>query len=236
MNTDNKKILRLRILILALLLANAINQAQGQEYKYEIGGHLGTTYYSGDAISRGVFSRHGLSMGVMMRSNPTFRWSWVSSLSYGYILGDTRLSGSVFPSRQDVVFSTNIINLSVGGEYHWWALSNKYRYLSTRSWSPYIGGGVGAVLGWEREGYTIVPSLYASVGVKYKLSSRWTASAQWVWQYTFTDKLDALSAGSTSLSNPYRLNSSALKGNDALGSIGINLTYLFGRRDSGGCD
>lgn len=236
MNINRKSISRLQILILVLVSVHGVNQSWSQEYKYEIGGRLGTLYYSGDVSNQGVFSPHGLLLGAEVRSNPSLRWSLMSSLLFGHITGESQYSGSVLPLRQNMGFVTNIINLRLGGEYHWWALSDKYRYLSTRSWSPYLGGGIGAVFAWGDESQVFAPSLYASVGIKYKLNSRWTASAEWTWQYTLTDRLDALSGGGALLSNPYGLNTSLLKGNDAIGGISIGLSYLFGRRNDLICD
>ena len=51
------------------------NKIYSQEYKYEIGGALGTSSYMGDINKTNLFLNPGLSGGALFRYNMTFNWS-----------------------------------------------------------------------------------------------------------------------------------------------------------------
>ena len=51
-----------------------------QEYKYEIGGIAGTSFYMGDANKTRPFLNPGLSGGALLRYNFTLHWALKASL------------------------------------------------------------------------------------------------------------------------------------------------------------
>lgn len=226
---------RLRWLGAFLLLLAGFAPAQGQEYLYEIGGELGVGSYTGDAVRRVAPAPLGLALGVTARYNINFRGVLTTSLTYRGLRGSTSYADNIFPAGQEASFSTSMVALSVGGEFHWRPLSDKYRYLGTTSLSPYLGGGVSLLGAWGSASSVITPGVYAAMGVKYKLTSRLTATAELRWTYSLTDRLDALSSGSAFLANPYGVNASSLRGKDSFGGIGIGLSYHFGLRNKSDC-
>lgn len=217
-----------------MVCSAAINLA-AQEYMYELGAELGVSYYSGDATRKSFLAPKDLAFGITGRYNVNFRWVLTAGLNYRGLRGDTMYADNVFPMGQTAAFRTNTASIHVGGEFNWYALSDRYRYLGTRSWSPYVGGGIVLLGGWGSMQRVLTPGVYAALGVKYKLNSRLSATAQWLWQYHLSDRLDALGRSSF-LANPYGMNIASLKGGDALGAITLGLSYHLGRRNKGNCN
>lgn len=212
----------------------SIRPGYTQDYRYEIGADLGASYYRGDASTGRLLPPLGLAFGGLIRYNANLRTALVGQLTYRGLRGQTG-SESHYPDGQTASFDTRSVSLSIGGEYHWYPLSHAYRYLGTRSLSPYIGGGLGAVVAWGDKDGLVAPLVYATFGVKYRVSERVTLYGAWGWSYTLTDRLDALSAESAFLADPYKLKSSRLAGNDSMGQLTLGVAYQFGRRKSGYC-
>ena len=133
--------------LLALGLIGSPEGLSAQEYKYEIGGALGSAYYVGELGDRGAFGRQGASLALTLRHPLGLRWAWASQLGYRRLRGALSPTSRAFPSIGDRAFSRGIIDLSLGGEYHFFAYSDGQRYLGTRSWTPYLGAGLGLILG-----------------------------------------------------------------------------------------
>lgn len=221
-----------------LILFGSLQWSMGgllaQEYKYELGASLGTSYYMGDAVRRGPFGMHSVGLGGVGRYNLNFRSALVTTLGYLVLRGDSRLADNAFPEGRHAAFSTHSVQWSVGGEHNFLPLSDKYRYLQTSSWSPYIGGGGLLALAWGQEASALVPGVYLSCGLKYMLSSRVTLSAKWQIQYYLSDRLDALGRDNKWLANPFGLNR-GIKGGDAAGLVSISLSYQMGLRNKSSC-
>ncbi len=52
-----------------LLLVHLLHNTQAQEYRYEIGGAAGTSFYMGDANKNSLFKYPGIAGGLLMRYN-----------------------------------------------------------------------------------------------------------------------------------------------------------------------
>lgn len=206
-----------------------------QEYKYELGAKAGATYYTGDAVRRGPLGIYSIGLSGIGRYNLNFRWAITSALGYEGLRGDTRLADNAFPEGKTARFGVHTLQWHAGGEFNFRPLSTKYRYLSTSSWSPYMGAGALLALAWGNAQSVLSPGVYGAVGVKYMLSPRLTLSAEWRVQYYMSDRIDALNDGSQWLANPMRLNRSSIKGGDASGQFGISLTYHIGLRNKYSC-
>ncbi len=225
-------------IIVALLIALALGRVplQAQEYLYEFGGDIGTSFYSGDLARKGFVAPQALTSGLMGRYNLNFRWAMTGGLSYQGLHSKWDYSGNVFVDKhKDLEFSSDLINLSYGLEFNFLPLSEKYRYLNTSSFSPYLYLGLGLAYAWGADDSVFSPNMALGFGAKYKINSRWTISALCQWAYSFTDKLDALSKKTAMLANPYQISYSALKGNDGFARITLSLSYAFGRRFDNNC-
>ncbi len=228
-----KKILYLYAFLLSLCLNVSL---EAQEYRYEFGGDLGTSYYAGDLARKGVVAPQSLTAGLLARYNINFRWAMRGNLSYQGLRSNWDYAKNVFPNGQkDLTFSSKLINLAYGIEFNFLPLSNKYRYLNTSSFSPYLYAGVGLAYAWGSDDGVFTPNLALGVGAKYKFDSRWTLSASWLWAYTFTDRLDALSKQSELLSNPYKIDYGVMKAKDGFARITIGITYAFSKRGDNNC-
>lgn len=206
-----------------------------QEYKYELGGALGATYYIGDAVRRGPLGTYAVGVSGLVRYNLNFRWVLSTALAYDGLRGDTRFADNAFPQGRSARFRTHTLQWRVGGEFNFRPLSNKYRYLQTSSWSPYLSGGALIALGWGEYSSTLAPGVYAALGIKYMVSSRITLSAEWRSQYYLSDRLDALGKDSDWLADPFALNRAGIKGGDASGQFSLGLTYHIGLRNKSIC-
>lgn len=204
-----------------------------QEYRYELGGALGASSYVGDAVRR-PFGRYSAVATFLGRYNLNFRAALTSSLGYVGLRGDTGLADNAFPGGATARFATHSLQWSLGGEHNFFALSDKYRYLQTSSWSPYIGGGALLALAWSNEASVLAPGVYLSCGIKYMLSSRLTIAAEWRIQQYLSDRLDALGRDAAWLANPFALNRS-FKGGDGAMLISIGVTYHTGLRNRSSC-
>lgn len=229
---------RARRILLALALLSGAHSGgyrlMAQEYKYELGANLGAGYYAGDAVRRGPLGMYSAGLMAVGRYNLNFRAALVTSLGYLGLRGDTRLSDNAFPDGRHAAFSTHSLQWSVGAEHNFLPLSDRYRYLQTSSWSPYIGAGALVAWAWGDEASVFAPGLCFTGGVKYMLSSRLTLSAQWQVQYYLSDRLDALGRGGAWLGNPFALNR-GLKGGDAAALLSVGLSYHLGLRNKSSC-
>lgn len=207
-----------------------------QDYRYELGGRIGTAYYQGDAGRRGLIAPQGAALSLLGRVNPNLRWAWVTELGYRGLRGHTNYADNLFPEARETAFATNLINLRCGTEFHFFPLSDRFRYLGTKSLSPFVGAGVGMSLAWAQKNTLFSPGVYLAGGVKYRVNRRVSLEAEWQWQYVGSDRLDALSDSSAWLANPFRLNARSLKGRDALGVFSLGVTYQIGLKRQGDCN
>ncbi len=228
-----KKLFYLYALLLLLCLPFSL---KAQEFRYEFGGDVGTSYYAGDLARKGFVAPQSLTAGLLVRYNINFRWAMRANLSYQGLSSRLDYAKNVFPKgNKDLTFSSKLVNLAYGFEFNFLPLSNKYRYLNTSSFSPFLYAGAGLSYAWANDDKVFTPNLALGVGVKYKFDSRWTLSASWLWAYTFTDKLDALSEQSKILANPYQIAYGAMKGKDGFARITIGVSYAFSTRENNNC-
>ena len=92
-----------RIICLGALLS-CIGFMHAQEYKYEIGGMVGTSYYMGDLNKNSFFKGLNPSAGVVFRYTPNFRWAVKTDLLWGRVSGSTDGLENVFPNQATAEF------------------------------------------------------------------------------------------------------------------------------------
>ncbi len=225
-----------RSLFLTFICLTLIASLKAQEYRYEFGADLGTSYYAGDLARKGFLVPHSLTATGFARYNMNLRWAMRANLTYMGLRSSLPYAKNVFvQNNKELDFSTRLVNLSYGFEFNFFPFSNKYRYLNTSSFTPYLYAGVGMGLAWGDDDHVFVPNASIGFGAKYKFDKHWTISALWQWAYSFSDKLDALSDSSKSLDNPYAIDYGFMKGKDGFASISLALSYAFGRREDNNC-
>lgn len=220
------------ILIFAsFLLSGRVN---AQEYIYEAGGFVGTSSYMGDANKETLFKNPGIAIGGMFRKNIDFRWAWKGDLALGKVSGNTQSSGNVFPHGEQASFNRSFVELGGQIEFNFFNYSDKYGYLGTRRFTPYIFTGLGATLA-TGSNTNICMNIPLGMGVKYKLKNRLNLGFEFSMRKLFGDSFDAMNKDGFSLNNPYGIESSTFKNKDWYSMTMITLTWDFGIRIDRSC-
>ncbi|MBD8387215.1 DUF6089 family protein [Dysgonomonas sp. BGC7] len=225
----NKKIYLTTILsiLYSLFLSNQI-MAQ-DDYKYEIGGMAGTSFYMGDANKSKLYQHPGLSAGIVFRYNKDLRWSIKSNLVIGKVSGDTRDSGNKFPLGQQTSFSRMFYELGSQIEFNFFNYSDKFAYLGTKRISPYVFTGLGITFGSGDKKY-LDANIPIGIGVKYKIRDRLNLGFEFSFRKLFSDSFDVTERTDFDLEEPYKIKGNILKNNDWYSLTMISVTWNFGAR------
>lgn len=229
-----KLLYRLLSISLALFVftGRQIGTLQAQEYLFEFGGKAGLTQYMGDLGRKGPFVAPSFGIGAEVRYNVNFRVALSAELSYYNLKGDYKNADNIFPEGKKGRFSNPVYYLGVMGEYNFLPLSDKYKYLQTSAWTPYIAIGIGAGAAKTYKGTRVAPAWQMGAGIKYKLNDRWTVTGSWIYHGVMSDALDAPDEEMKWLDNPYNISQSAISKGDGFGALTIGITYSFGQRYS----
>lgn len=210
------------------------NSAYTQEYKYEIGGHLSTQHYNGDLARKGLFSSWDLGAGANFRYNINFRTAIHSSLNLYRLRGDSKWSDNTFPTNTQLSFTKILYDISVGGEYNFYPYSDKFAYLECRRFSPFIGAGIGSLMGKSNQ-WQIIPFIQTSLGIKYKPINRLNVIISYNLKYTTSDKLEATKQNLSGVNDPFGVHQSFLKGTDLIGILSLSITWDIAFRKESNC-
>lgn len=231
-----KKLIAKRIaLVLTYIFAVAGwsgSKLQAQEFLYEFGAKGGLTHYAGDIGRRGPFVSPSAGIGAEMRYNINFRFALSAELSLYNLKGQFKNADNIFPEGKQGNFSNAFYFLGVMGEYNFLPLSDKYKYLQTSPWSPYLAIGLGAGATKTYKGTRVAPVWQIGGGIKYKLSEKWTLQASWIYHGVASDALDAPDEEHRWLDNPYNISQSSISKGDGFGALTFGFTYSFGNRYS----
>lgn len=201
-----------------------------QEYEYEIGGMTGISSYMGDANKTKIFQNPHFALGAVFRYNKNFRWAYKTSLLVGGVSGDTRKSGNVFPNAQNTSFQRTFCELGGQVEFNFFHYSDKYAYLGTKRFSPYIFTGLGFTLG-SGDDMFLGMNLPLGIGLKYKWKDRINLGFECSFRKLLGDSFDTTSANTDlSLDNPYNIQSSFIKNKDWYLLTAFSITWDFGLR------
>lgn len=86
-----------RIICLFISLFFCGTSMNGQEYKYEIGGMVGGSYYMGDLNKNTFFKGMNPSIGAIFRYNPSMRWAVKTDLLWGACFREHGWTQQCFP-------------------------------------------------------------------------------------------------------------------------------------------
>lgn len=217
------------ILVIFGIILN-IGVTHGQEYEYEIGGMAGTSFYMGDANKSKLFQNPNLAGGAVFRYNRNFRWAYKANLLLGGVSGDTRKSGNVFPNGENASFSRKFVELGGQVEFNFFHFSDKYGYLGTRRFSPYVFTGLGVTFGTGDKSF-LGMNLPLGVGLKYKLKERLNLGFECSFRKLFGDSFDVTkSTDGFDLEDPYNIESNFFKNKDWYILTLFSVTWDFGQR------
>lgn len=209
----------------------SVPKMYAQEYKYEAGGQIGTSFYMGDANKTQFFYHPGLVAGGLYRYNINFHWAIKGNLLGGTIYGDTNDSEQMFPEGKSSSFNRVFIDLGGQMEYNFFPFSDKYRYLGTKSYTPYLLAGTGGTFGSGKSLF-FNANLAVGAGFKYKIKNRLNIGIEWSMKKLFGDNFDVTEKNSEwNLDAPYGIKSSPLKNQDWYSLTMIFVTWDFGLRN-----
>lgn len=214
------------ILWLCCLLLSASLHAQ--EYRYEIGGAAGTSFYMGDANRSKLFQNPGLAGGVLLRYNHSLHWAVKASILAGRVSGNTADSNNSFPFGASHSFSRTFAETGVQLEFNVLPYSDQYAYLQAKHYTPYLLVGVGLTAASGEQRF-LNASLPLGVGFKYKIKNRMNIGIEFSMRKLLGDDFDVTQNNSSpNLEHPYGIRSSLLKNQDWYSITMIYLTWDFG--------
>ncbi len=220
-------------MILLFLLLPTKGRAQDLEYELELGGGLGTCFYTGDANS--VPFRNICPMGgVLARRILNPRMVVKGDLAFGHVRGNSK--GYFIPADATsltpeggqpvtVDFGRSLIDLGAQFEFNFWGYGLEGGYKGHSPLTPYATAGLGFTLAFGGVGANLALNAPVGLGVKYKLKPRVNVGAEWTMRFTTTDKLDVSSEELPQLSHPYGIQSVGFKNKDCYSFLMLFLTY-----------
>lgn len=219
------------IFAMGLFLTISPANIRAQEYKYEIGSAVGTSFYMGDANKSRMYLRPAIAGGFLFRYAINFHWSVKTGLLAGGISGNTKDSGNNFPFEQNASFHRTLAELGAQAEFNFFPYSDKYAYLGTRPYTPYLFVGAGATYA-TGDNYFMNVNIPLGMGFKYKLKNRMNIGIEFSVRKLFGDDLEVTEKTTGwSLDSPYDIKSSLLKNQDWYSFTMIFLTWEFSLRE-----
>ena len=201
-------------MILLLMLCGQTVRAQQEdvEYKMEVGGGAGATFYLGDANST-PYAHMGVMGGAVVRRIFNPRMCVKGNLAMGHISGTSE--GRYIPQDPlsqtpeggvptTVAFSRNLIDVGAQFEMNFWGYGR--------------GGGY-------KENSPITPYALAGMGLTLAMGPRWNVGLEWTMRFTTSDELDVSRAQQRQLFQPYGIKSVGLKNKDCYSFTMLYVTY-----------
>ena len=214
-----------------LVLSNMfLNVSAQEEYKFEIGGMAGGSFYMGDANKTTLFKGLNPGAGVVFRYNANFRIAFKANLAWAVVSGSTAGLDNVFPDNEHISFSRNLFELGGQFEYNFFPYSDQFAYLNTKRLSPYLLVGVGVTVAPGSGNTFVSPVIPVGVGVKYKWKNRLNIGGEFTFRKLFGDGLDVTDDSNRMLDNPYGIGGSVFKNKDWYSLLMISVTWDFGTR------
>lgn len=219
------------LVVIGLLLTIFTANIQAQEYKYEIGGAGGASFYMGDANRSRLYLHSGMSGGFLFRYNLNFLWSIKTGLFVANVSGKSEDSNNTFPFTGQASFHRTLAELGTQVEFNFFRYSDKYAYLGTKPYTPYLFTGVGVTYASGNKAF-IGANLPFGIGLKYKLKNRMNIGIEFSMRKLFDDDFDVTEKTTGwNLDKPFNIESGFLKNRDWYSFTMIFLTWELGTRE-----
>ncbi|HCC85049.1 MAG TPA: hypothetical protein DEQ06_00380 [Porphyromonadaceae bacterium] len=220
----------MRSLWITMLCCFLSMSLHAQEYRYEMGGAAGTSFYMGD-LNRNRFYLHpGIAGGLLMRYNINLHWAVKANILAGSLSGNSASSGNAFPYGASHAFRRSFTEAAAQMEFNFVPYSDRYAYLQTSRFTPYLLAGVGITSASGERSFLNV-SIPFGVGLKYKIKNRMNIGIEFSMRKLFSDDLDVTQEGmEPDMEHPYGIEGSLLKNQDWYSITMIYLTWDFGLR------
>jgi len=213
------------IILLLLTLPQYLLAQQELEYKMELGGMLGGSFYMGDANYTTPFKNIGFCGGVIGRYILNPRMAIKGDFAIGRISGNTESQKNVFPENQNTSFSRTLFDLGAQFEYNFFGYGNGKGYRGYKRFTPYILGGFGFTFAPAPADVVFTVNIPIGGGVKYKLAERWNIGCEFTMRFSLSDKLDVTNKEGLQLNDPYGIKGGAFKNKDSYSFTAIFITY-----------
>lgn len=224
-----------KLFLWLLLLMTGVCPALGQEleYKMELGGALGGSFYLGDLNSTPFRNLSGAG-GIMARYIFNPRMCVKGNLFMGHIRGD---NGDVFiptdannPSADGgkaaaVTFQRNVFDLGAQFEFNFWGYGMGNSYKDNSRITPYMLVGAGLTFAPKPADVVVGFNIPIGVGVKYKVKERINIGFEWSVRFTTSDALDTTDPLGASVTHPYGIQSKGFKNKDCYSFSLFYITY-----------
>ena len=215
---------------LVLVLSIVFLSVHSQEYKYEIGGIAGGSFYMGDANKTTLFKNMNPGAGIVFRYNANFRIAFKADLAWATVSGSTAGLDNVFPDNAQASFSRSLFELGGQFEYNFFPYSDQFTYLHTKRFTPYLLVGLGVTVAPGSGNTFVSPNIPVGMGVKYKWKNRINIGGEFTFRKLFGDGLDVTDDSNRILNDPYGIGGSVLKNKDWYSLLMFSVTWEFGKR------
>lgn len=219
------------LLLLLTLAGIAAAQAQDDvDYRYEVGAQLGGSFYRGQ-LNHKFYGQLGAAAGLVGRWNINPYMAVKAMLDYAQVKGSTGNVGEYFPpdqysgtattEKRNYELSDGVVDFSATYEYNFWPYGLHHGYQGRQRITPFLQIGIGASYGKAGKAFTM--QLPVGVGVKYKLKPRVNIGLDWLYHFTFTDKLDGFDS-------PHGVKSTGFANKDSYCTTMFYISYDFSPR------
>ncbi len=199
--------------------------AQEDEYRIELGGALGGSFYMGDANYTTPFKDLGIAGGVIARYILNPRMAIKGNLIAGRIAGDTKDFKNIYPFDGVASFKRTIFDLGAQFEYNFIPYGTGYGYRGGRRFTPYLLGGVGFTYAPPPAEGVFTLNFPIGIGVKYKLNKRLNVGCEFTMRFSLSDKLDVTNKEGLQLNDPYQIKGQGFKNKDSYSFALLFITY-----------
>lgn len=225
--------IRAALTICVLCMGAHFCQAQDLEYRGELGGSLGTSFYMGDAgsvpfahlsVMGGLVGRRVFNPRMALKANLSF--ARLNGNSQGVFIPTDATSHTPQGGQPTIVrFHRNVIDLGAQFELNFLGYGMGQSYKSCSRIAPYVLAGAGFTCAPGGTESVFALNLPVGVGVKYKIRPRLNIGLEWTMRFSTSDALDASSKEAAQLIHPYGIESSGLKNKDCYSFTMVFLTY-----------
>lgn len=214
------------IYCIAFLSSTSVLHAQNaDDYKGELGGALGGSFYMGDANYTTPFKDLGVVGGVIGRYTLNPHMAIKTNLLMARIAGDTRHSQNKYPELRDVDFKRQLVDLGAQFEYNFLAYGIEKGFRKQNRFTPYVLAGMGFTYALPPDNALFTLNFPIGLGVKYKLNKRLNIGCEFTMRFTVSDKLDVTHKSDLQLNNPYEIKGKGLKNKDSYSFTLLYITY-----------
>lgn len=214
------------LLVLALLITGRVSVSAQMIYTTEAGVYGGASYVSGD-VSKKTLADMQTDWGLMFRYVINQRIAFHADYHHTQFKGGyTSHYPTLYPSEYVLNQQAEMLDLTLAFNFFDYGYLEHVMYSSNVT--PYLYGGLGAIVFPDDQLQKIALTLPFGLGVKVRLSPRVHLNTQWTHRLlTGTDKAE----GNPDLNNPLKLNGNNRMNRDSWGSITIGISVGLTQRD-----